>query len=208
MALTVLPIRLLCDLASRKNVVDLNTSQGALFYAGDDVEIDIGIGQSNALLTGLTNIAAITCQIFQSENDTNAPMMSCTVNSGFNTGLTQVNWNSGGSANSFCQFKFPNSQTNIISNNATQNSYWIRIVAQTTDSPALQITLLDGPITVLNGPDNTGASPTPPAAWKLVTDVTNGKQGIAILCSDGNYRILQGDVVGGVSSPSLSDQTY
>ena len=51
MSLSPLPIRLFCDLAARNNVIDLNTSQGAMFYRGDDIEIDIGIGQSGALLT-------------------------------------------------------------------------------------------------------------------------------------------------------------
>ena len=41
-----------------------------MFYRGDDIEIDIGIGQNGALLTSLGNVASVTCQLFQSETDT------------------------------------------------------------------------------------------------------------------------------------------
>ena len=52
-ALTPLPIRLFCDLAAPANLLDLNRGQPPFFYRGDDVEIDIGIGENGALLTGL-----------------------------------------------------------------------------------------------------------------------------------------------------------
>ena len=44
--LAPLAIRLFCDLAARNQaVMDLNTGQAPLFYRGDDVEIDIGMGE-------------------------------------------------------------------------------------------------------------------------------------------------------------------
>ena len=71
MALTPLPIRLFCDLASPASLNDLNrNSQPPSFYRGDDIEIDIGLGENGNLLTSLANVASVTCQLFAAENDT------------------------------------------------------------------------------------------------------------------------------------------
>src|SRR5580658_4321027 len=108
MSLSPLPIRLFCDLAARDNVIDLNTSQGATFYRGDDIEIDIGIGQNGALLTSLANVGSVTCQLFQSENDTNAAMVSGTVvAANMNLGLTQAEWTNNTSPYCHAAFLFP-----------------------------------------------------------------------------------------------------
>ena len=105
-SISPLPIRLFCDLAAPANLFDLTRSQAPLFYRGDNIEIDIGIGTNGALLaptiasSGAGGIASVTCQLFQEENDTNAPMMDCTVPAAnMNLTLTQTNWNAGGSAN-------------------------------------------------------------------------------------------------------------
>ena len=119
-AIAPYPIRLFCDLAAPNNLFDLNRSAAPSFYRGDDIEIDIGIGEGGALLaptiasSGTGGIASVTAQLFAAENDTNAPMMSGTVlAASMNLTLTQVNWNAGGSANSHAQFIFPNSQTAV-----------------------------------------------------------------------------------------------
>jgi hypothetical protein len=206
MSLSPLPIRLFCDLAARNNVIDLNTSQGAMFYRGDDIEIDIGIGQNGALLTSLGNIASVTCQVFQSETDTSPPMMSGTVPAaGMNLGLTQSQWSDNTSPFYHAAFVFPNSQTAVSLNGQATVNYWLRLLAQTADTPAKIITLLDGPITVKDGPIGTLSAP-PGQGFKIVT--VGGRNFIAIQCSDGACRILQGDVIGGVCSPSFSDATY
>jgi len=164
--LTPLPIRLLCDLAAPSSLLDLNRGQPPSFYRGDDIEIDIGIGQNGALLAGLASsgaggMASVTAQLFVSENDTNAPMMSCTVlAAAMNLALTQVNWAAGGSANSHAAFLFTNSQTGLSLNGQASVNYWLRITAVSTDSPAKNITLLDGPITVRDGPVSVASPPT------------------------------------------------
>ncbi|HEX3717846.1 MAG TPA: hypothetical protein VH595_07745 [Verrucomicrobiae bacterium] len=165
-SLTPLPIRLFCDLATPTTRIDVNRNAAPAFYRGDDIQIDIGIGQNGSLLaptiasSGAGGIASVTCQIFAAENDANAPMMSCTVAAGaMNLALTQANWNAGGSANSHAQFVFPNSQTAISLNGAASVNYWLRITAQTTDTTARTITLLDGPITVKDGPISTASAP-------------------------------------------------
>ena len=162
MSLSPLPIRLFCDLAARNNVIDLNTSQGAVFYRGDDIEIDIGIGQNGALLTSLGNVASVTCQVFQSESDSNPPMMSGSVPAAnMNLGLTQLQWSNNTSPFCHAAFVFPNSQTAVSMNGQAAVNYWIRILAQTTDAPAKIITLLDGPVTVKDGPISTASPPAP-----------------------------------------------
>ena len=207
MPLSPLPIRLFCDLAARNNVIDLNTSQGAMFYRGDDVEIDIGIGQSGALLTSPGNIASVTCQIFQSETDANPPMMSGTVPAAsMNLGLTQSQWSNNTSPFCHAAFVFPNSQTAISLNGQATVNYWLRLLAQTTDTPAKIITLLDGPITVKDGPISTVSAPAP--AWfRFQTAAGNIVPQLYDPVS-GHYYNLEIDTVGGVRTLSLGDTAY
>src|SRR5271169_5372333 len=102
-ALAPFPIRLFCDLAAPNSLFDINRGAAPFFYRGDDIEIDIGIGQNGALLaptigsSGAGGIASVTAQVFASENDTGSPMMSGTVAAAsMNLALTQGNWNTGG----------------------------------------------------------------------------------------------------------------
>jgi hypothetical protein len=207
MPLSPLPIRLFCDLAARNNVIDLNTSQGAMFYRGDDIEIDIGIGQNGALLTSLGNVASVTCQIFQSESDTNPPMMSGTVAAAnMNLGLTQSQWSNNTSPFYHAAFIFPNSQTAVGLNGQAAVNYWLRLLAQTTDTPAKIITLLDGPITVKDGPIST-VSPPAPAYFRFFTVAGNIVPQLYDPVS-GNYYNLEIDTMGGVRTLSLGDTAY
>jgi hypothetical protein len=214
MSLTPLPIRLFCDLAFPGSLTDLNrTSQPLCFYRGDDVEIDIGLGENGNLLTGLAGsgaggIASVTAQVFQSENDTNNPMMSCTVlAANMNLGLTQTEWTNNTTPFNHAAFLFPNSQTAISLGGLASVNYWLRISAQTTDSPPKTITLLDGPITVRDGPIASPSAP-PLAAFRFYTvagqivpqllDTSTGLyHTLAILNEGGGELTLQ-----------LSDQGY
>jgi hypothetical protein len=207
MSLSPLPLRLFCDLAARSNVIDLNTSQGAAFYRGDDIEIDIGIGQNGALLTSLGNIASVTCQLFQSETDTSPPMMSGTVlAANMNLGLTQTEWTNNTSPFCHAAFLFPNSQTAMSLNGQASVNYWLRIVAQTTDSPPKIITLLDGPITVRDGPISTASAP-PPGYFRFYTVAGNVVPQLYDPVS-GHYYTLEIDTVNGVRTLSLGDTAY
>jgi hypothetical protein len=209
-----LPIRLFCDIAAPQTRVDLNRTNAApQFYRGNDIEIDIGIGQNGALLaptiasSGAGGIASVTCQVFASENDTNAPMMAGTVTAAnMNLTLTQGNWNAGGSANSHAQFIFPNSQTAIPLNGAASQSYWLRIFATTTDTTPKIIPLIEGPITVLDGP-MTELSAPPLAGARFYT--VNGQVVFQILDpTTGLYHTLIAVNEGGVEELQVSDQGY
>jgi len=207
MSLSPLPIRLFCDLAARDNVIDLNTSQGAAFYRGDDIEIDIGIGQNGALLTSLGNIASVTCQIFQNESDTNPPMMNGTVlAANMNLGLTQAEWTGNTAPYCHAAFLFPNSQTALNLGGQASVNYWLRILAQTTDSPAKLITLLDGPITVKDGPISAVSAPQP-GYFRFFTVAGNVLPQLYDPVS-GHYYNLEIDTVGGVRTLSLGDTAY
>jgi hypothetical protein len=206
MALTPLPIRLFCDLASPGNLNDLNrNSQPPAFFRGDDIEIDIGLGENGALLTSLSNLATVTAQIFAAENDTNPPMMSCTTST-INTGLTQAEWTNNTTPFYHAAFVFPNSQTAISLGGNSSVNYWLRATAQTSDSPPKNITLLNGPITVKDGPVSTASAP-PLAGFRLYTvagqiepqllDPTTGLFHTLALLNDGGVLTLQ-----------LSDQGY
>jgi hypothetical protein len=207
MPLSPLPIRLFCDLAARNNVIDLNTSQGAMFYRGDDIEIDIGIGQNGALLTSLGNIASVTCQVFQSETDTNAPMMSGTVPAAsMNLGLTQSQWSNNTSPFYHAAFVFPNSQTGISLNGQATVNYWLRLLAQTTDTPAKIITLLDGPVTVKDGPVSMASAPAP--AWFRFQSVAGNIVPQLYDPVSGHYYNLEIVTAGGARTLSLGDTAY
>ena len=200
MPLSPLPIRLFCDLALPSNLNDLNrNSQPPSFYRGDDIEIDIGLGENGALLTSLSNVASVTAQIFAAENDTSAPMISGTTST-INTGLTQTEWTNNTTPFYHAAFVFPNSQTAISLGGASSVNYWLRITAQTTDSPAKNITLLDGPITVKDGPISTASAP-PLAAFRLyavagqiepqLLDVTTGLYHTFAILNDGGTLTIQ-----------------
>ena len=206
MALTPLPIRLFCDLASPGNLNDLNrNNQPPIFYRGDDIEIDIGLGENGALLTSLTNIASVTSQLFAAENDTNAPMMTSTT-SAINTGLTQTQWSNNTTPFYHAAFLFPNSQTAISLNGQASVNYWLRITAQTTDSASKTITLLNGPITVKDGPI-TSVSVPPLAALRFF--VVAGQIVPQLLdTSTGLYHTLAILNDSGALTIQLSDQGY
>jgi hypothetical protein len=162
-ALAPLAIRLLCDLANRAaQPIDINTNQPQIFFRGDDVEIDIGIGMDGILLApSLTNITSATCQVFEAENDSNAPQMSCTVAAaGMNLGLTAAEWTGDTSPFYHAAFLFPNAQTTINLNGQASANYWLRIFLTTADSPAKQITLAEGNITIKDGPVSGAAAVT------------------------------------------------
>ena len=207
-ALGPLAIRLFCDIAARNQpLVDLNTGQGPLFYRGDDVEMDIGIGEDGALLApALSNIASVTCQVFARQNDTGAPMMSCTVAAAaMNPGLTAAQW--ANDAAPFCHaaFVFPNSQTCIPLNGAASQNYWLRITLATADGKT--VTLLDGPITVLDGPVNAA-----PAAGlgnaRFWTD-SSGNLVLQIMNdSDGKFYSVGVENSNGVPALYLGDTGY
>jgi hypothetical protein len=207
------PIRLFCDLAAPGSLFDLARSQPPSFYRGDDIELDIGIGQNGALLaptiasSGAGGIASVTCQVFAAENDTGAPMMSGTVPAAsMNLGLTQSSWNAGGSANSHAQIIFSNSQTAISLGGAATVNYWLRITALTTDSPPKTITLLDGPITVKDGPVNTLTAPGLGGA-RFYT--VSGQVVFQVLDPNtGLYHTLSCYSDDGVMTLQISDQGY
>jgi hypothetical protein len=185
---------------------DLNrNSQPPSFYRGDDVEMDIGLGQNGALLTSLGNVASVTCQLFASQNDTSAPMMACVVlAAAMNLNLTQANW----TANAGCHaaFKFPNSATAIPLGGAASVNYWLRITALTNDNPALSLTVLDGPITVRDGPVT---SLSAPVAGGFRSFTVNGQAVLQLWdAAAGGYRTLSILNDSGVSTVELSDTVY
>jgi hypothetical protein len=163
--LAPLAIRLLCDLAARGTPpVDINTGQPPLFYRGDDVEIDIGIGMDGVLLApSLANITSVTCQVFDEANDdTNAPLMSCTVlAASMNLALTATQWTNDTTPFYHAAFIFPNSQTAISLGGAASVNYWLRVFLTTADATPKQITLCEGPITVVDGPISAASPPAP-----------------------------------------------
>jgi hypothetical protein len=213
MSLAPFPIRLFCDAAAPANLTDLNrNSQPPSFYRGDDIEIDIGIGQNGSLLTSLASsgaggVACVTLQIFATENDANAPMISATVlGSAMNLRLTQAEWTNGTTPFYHAAFVIPGSQTAVSLNGLPSVNYWLRITATTTDTTPKTITLLDGPITVRDGPISTAS--VPPLA-QFRSYVVAGQTVLQLLdTTTGLYYTVAILNTGGVRTLQLSDQGY
>src|SRR5580698_6974636 len=175
----VIPIRLFCDLAAPNTFTDLNRNNAQVsFFRGDDIQFDFGLGYDGALITAsapnsgsgwpvISNIGSITAQIFQNESDTNPPMMSGATST-INDSLTQSAWNNDTTPFVHASIIFSGSQTAITLNGQSSINYWIRVTAQTTDSPPKTITVLDGPITVKDGPISSASVP-PLAQFRLYT---------------------------------------
>jgi len=216
MALTPLPIRLLCDLASPGNLNDLNrNSQPPSFYRGDDIEIDIGLGENGALLTGLADsgvggIASVTAQIFAAENDTNPAMISASVaGSAMNLSLTQLEWTNNTTPFCHAAFVIPGSLTAVSLNGQASVNYWLRIIATTTDTTPKTITLLDGPITLRDGPLNMSSPPDLPSSTQYRSYTVGGQTVFQLLdSSTGLYHTLAIYNDGGVLTLQLSDTGY
>jgi hypothetical protein len=210
-ALGPLAIRLFCDLAARNTeLIDLNTGQAPLFYRGDDVEIDIGLGEDGALLAPtLSNITSVTCQVFAKQNDTNAPMMSCTVLAAeMNLTLTAAQWAGDTAPGQHAAFIFQNSQTYIPLQGNPSMTYWLRITLTTADAPAKVMTLLDGPVTVLDGPMNGSAAP---AIMGNVRTWTDGSGNLVLQIkndSDGKFYTVGVENDNGAPALYLGDIGY
>jgi hypothetical protein len=156
------------------------------------------------LTPNLSNIASVTCQLFRAQNDTNAPLMSCTVlAAAMNLTLTAAQWTGAGAA-PHAAFIFPNAQTYIPLNGAASQNYWLRITLTTADATARVMTLLDGPITVLDGP--IGAASPGVGKVRFTTDV-NGNWVLQVQNdSDGKfYTVGVENGVGGTPGLYLSD---
>jgi len=134
-------------------------------------------------------------------------MMSGTVPAAnMNLGLTQSQWSNNTSPFYHAAFVFPNSQTAVSLNGQATVNYWLRLLAQTTDTPAKIITLLDGPVTVKDGPVSTASAPAP--AWFRLQTVAGNIVPQLYDPVSGHYYNLEIDTAGGVRTLSLGDTAY
>jgi hypothetical protein len=204
-----MPIRLFCDLAARNEaLIDLNTGQSPIFYSGDDVEIDIGIGAGGALLAPpLSNAASVTCQVFAGTDETNAPLMSSTAaGAAMNLTLTAEQWAGGTAACCHAAFVFANAQTGISLAGAAAQNCRLRITLQTADAEAKVMTLLDGAITVLAGPASAEA---PGAGNARFTTDAGGNWVLQIRNdSDGKFYSVGIENDNGMPALYLGDTAY
>jgi hypothetical protein len=134
-------------------------------------------------------------------------MMSGTVPAAnMNPGLTQAQWSNNSSPFYHAAFVFPNSQTAVSLNGQATVNYWLRIFAQTTDAPAKIITLLEGAVTVKDGPIGTASAPGP--AWFRFGSVAGNIVPQLYDPVSGHYYNLEIDSTGGVRTLSLGDTAY
>jgi hypothetical protein len=209
------PIRLACDQAIRQGFpVDLNTGQSPVFIRGDDLEFQIGVLQNGNVVTNWTNVASITLEVYATQNDTNAPMIATNISTTnavpiFNPNLTQANWTNGVdtmSTNQHADIFIPSASSSINLNGQASQSYWLRIFLSTTNTPVRTYTVLEGTITVIDGPIANETVPVP--ANFRVWDVNGNWTPQIYDPVSGHYYNLEIDTVAGIRTLSVGDIAY
>jgi hypothetical protein len=153
-------LRIAADAAVRKSafIPDLNNNNASLsFVRGDDVTFEIGLFQNGRFYTNLYQLTNLTLQVFTAQNTTNGPLMAQSVTNSvgspwWNTNCTLGGWTSNSlpDTNWQAEFYFPGMQTSIPLNGQASQTYWLRLVALTTNNHT--VTFMEGPITVYDGP--------------------------------------------------------
>jgi hypothetical protein len=207
MSFAPLSIRLLCDQAARFNIIDINTGAAPVFVRGDNVNFEIGIGMDGVLQTSLGNVASVTLQLFESENDTNAPLLSQTIlAANMNLGLTAPQWTGDTTPFNHAKFAFTPAQTAIDLDGSATGNFWLRIFVTTTDNPAQIAAIQEGPLQIRDGPVSAVAPPTP-AALRFYT--INGVQYAQVYDPASQlYYNIEIDTVQGIRSFSPGDVGY
>jgi hypothetical protein len=150
------PIRISGDSSVRSApiVTDSNTLQSIQWVRGDYLSFEVGLFDRGLFVSNnIARFTNISFAVFQSQNDTNAPMMLLTVTNGtvaWNPNCSYAAWTNGptGSTNQNVTFNFTSTQSSIPLNSQSSQSYWVRIYAVTTDSIPKTVTYLQTTATV------------------------------------------------------------
>jgi hypothetical protein len=92
------PIRISGDSAARNNlaIIDSNTLQSVQWVRGDYVRVEVGLFDKGVFISNnISRFGTVTLALFQSQADTNAPMMLQTVTNGttyWNSNCSYAAW--------------------------------------------------------------------------------------------------------------------
>ena len=149
-------IRLQVDSAKiGQPIIDLNTGQTPVIFAGTDVQIEIGLFQNGALLD-VGNLAHLQIDLKNTGNLLGASVLTVTVNV-LDNSTSFGAWNSGVQQHALVTLS--NAQTNL--GIPSQQTYTLVISATTTDNPGRIIVFGSTQLTITPTGINSGGNPAP-----------------------------------------------
>lgn len=166
-------IRISGDSAVRApgGVTDINTGQAIQFIRGDFLNIDFGMFDNGSFRTNLSYFTNISLGVWSAQNTTNSPLMFQTItntnaltagtNGLWNAACTSNNWISNpppSLTNFSMEFQFSDAQSSLPLGGEAAASFWLRVAALSTNGR--NVTYLECPITVYDGPINPNWSPS------------------------------------------------
>ena len=163
-----LPIRLEADLVSNPPVtpIDANTGLPIQFWRAQGIAIQVGIFDAYGNAVDLSNLSYLQL-VLQEAPDSLAPALVKQVNAGdIIPVVTRADWLAG--INQQATFLLSNADTDFSLGGATQASYWMQLIGQTTGGA--NIVYAAGYVTIFNS----GLPPQPPTSLVSGHNQANG----------------------------------
>ena len=134
-------IRILADAAVPPGtpLKDILTGGTPAVWRGNDIQFEIAVGLSEAIVTDVTNIASLTVTILTGSNPTDAVLVEKTLTGAELTTITQEQWDA--KTHQHALVAFLNSQTCPALGAVANKNFWVSISMVTNDSPGRSITL-------------------------------------------------------------------
>lgn len=138
MSLQVQSIRMAMDVEYPTTLVDVNTNRPPAFWAGTDVQFQVGVF-SKGIIGVLDNITTASAQILDVSSGASTVVLAATT---INPIVASADWNSGASAHII--FNLANAQNQFPPTDADTQQYWVQFIGQTSGG----ITILFGGSTI------------------------------------------------------------
>jgi hypothetical protein len=154
-------VRVGIDVSNFEALKDAVSGQPLRCWKGNDLLVQLGFFLGTTLL-GIGEIASVTLQIKATR--TGATLIERTVGpSAFDAGLTEATWAAGTNQHVTLEISAAETDLLAITAPATFATFWIVIAAQTTHSPAKNLTVNAGLFTVFEDGYTVAGLVTPPA---------------------------------------------
>lgn len=137
------------------------TGKAPAFWNGNNLGIEFALLDASGatVQTDFSNVASVTVEI-KTNQSTDSLLASKTIAvADLNTALDQAGWDAGTAQHGTATFAA--SETRLISSGTTLTA-WLVISYLTTDSPADQVTVYGGPITIIQDNSPSGGSVVTP----------------------------------------------
>lgn len=134
-------IRILADVAVPPGtpLKDIFTSATPAVWRGNDLQFELAIGMSTAIIADIGNIASLTVSILSGPNPTDAALVSKTLTSAELTTITQEQWTA--RTHQHAVIPFTNAETSPALGAEKNKNFWVAISMVTNDVPGRDVTL-------------------------------------------------------------------